>query len=135
MDYRLNPPTRGFTKFELRRSFGSDELELYLLESSYILDPQELSIWLHAVGFQQAQRVIDCVHNCQRVECDLQAQTFAVPADQSVESEESDEIEVALHSIIGTRIPFDPSLVVSPFDNQIGMQPPAHYLRSNRNGQ
>jgi len=137
MDYRIRPPTKGFDHFQIRRAVGATEVELHLLDGSYQMSFLEAAKWMADAGFRDAHRVLDAVHNVRIVDCDLTTQAFSVPADQDIMTETTYEIDSIMDCVVGQRLPFDPSIVVSPFDQQFGFNRPSYYVnpRSNGNGQ
>jgi len=127
MFYRLKPPTKGFATFELDHLPDSDEIEVRLLNDSYVLSHSELSEWLAALGCPNASRVVDFVWNRRRVSYDLLHHNIVVPDDQP-EDVRAMEIEGLASATFGSRVPFEELQWQSPFDDQ----PPLHRINHRR---
>lgn len=137
MDYRITPPSKGFMSFELRRAAYSDDIEVVVLESSYLLTIPETLLWLSTAGFPNGPKVLDILHNCRRLDCILDPPGYRVNHDPIEPEMEAEEIELVMSAAVGTRIPFQPELVTSPFDRATGFRPTSQFLnhRSNQNAQ
>lgn len=118
MDYRLQPQTRGFKSFELRRQFGSDEVELLVLGNSYLMNHMELSGWLVEVGCNQPTKIADWAWNYRRVIFDLEEQVLSVPDDQS-NGDPQREIEALAAATLGKHILLEDLPDRSIFDDPV----------------
>ena len=122
MHYKINPPHKGFTKFELRRYPGDEDIELKLLNNSYLMNRTELSEWIALTGCNNPSKVLDFAWNYKRVIYDLSTQNLEIPEDQSEMDEVLHEIETIAGAVFGKRTSLDDLGHTSPFDIPIDSQ-------------